>query len=342
MKFKFFGLLFLLLINTSFAEEVLITKIEQKIDRGYDYLDVYTTGWTEARGLLMQNKLYIDFPGAKITKNTIILKRKSKRIRSLEAIQKDENTARVIVTLKQEIDYDIVNVFGRNKSVIEVGDRLENIYAYQFAWEKKYLKKEAPPLKIAKLEPVPTKEKMPLSGKVIILDPGHGGDDPGCFSAHGVPEKDLTLQTAKLTAENLRKLGATVYLTRNEDRRSNLKDIVDFANKTDAHLFISLHFNATPNNQISGTETYFFTPQSQKFAEIMHEKIVRGIRRKDRGLHRTPFYVIKNTNIPSVLLEPIYLSHPEESSLANLSSFQEELTQDIVKGVKEYFRSKRR
>ncbi|MGB9613040.1 MAG: N-acetylmuramoyl-L-alanine amidase family protein, partial [Candidatus Margulisiibacteriota bacterium] len=129
-------------------------------------------------------------------------------------------------------------------------------------------------------------------------------------------------------------------LTRNEDRRSNLKEVVEFANKTKADLLISIHYNSTENSQISGTETYYFNPRSRKFAEIMHETIIQGIKRKDRGLRRVPFYVIKNCVIPSVLLEPIYLSNPEESNLAGSSDFQEEVANDIVKGVKVYFRSK--
>jgi N-acetylmuramoyl-L-alanine amidase len=74
----------------------------------------------------------------------------------------------------------------------------------------------------------------------------------------------------------------------------------------------------------------------------MHESIIRGIKRKDRGLHRTAFYVIKNTGMPSVLIEPIYLTNGDESYLAKSAPFREELAEDIVKGVKEYFRSKRR
>ena len=72
----------------------------------------------------------------------------------------------------------------------------------------------------------------------------------------------------------------------------------------------------------------------------MHEAVIRGIKRKDHGLHRTPFYVVKNTQMPAVLLEPIYLSNAEESYLAKTDSFREELSEDIVKGVKSYFRTK--
>ena len=330
----------LLLTLSSLAEEIRVTEIESKRDRGFDYLDIYTTGWSEARGLLLEDKLYIDFPGARIGKDIKIMRKKSSRIRSIQAVQKDQKTARIIISLKREVEYDIVNVFGKNKSVVEIGDRTTNIYAHQFAWESKEIKKKARPLKPVRLAPIVSEKTLSLKGKKIILDPGHGGEDPGAFTSDGQPEKILTLQTARETARLLREEGAIVYLTRDEDRRSNLQDVAEFANKTGADIFISIHYNSIDNSNISGTETYYYNPISRNFAAIMHEAIVRGIKRKDHGMHRTPFYVVKNTNVPSVLLEPVYISNPEESYLAKAASFQQELAESILKGVKSYFRSK--
>jgi len=320
-----------------FADVTTIERIEMKRDRSWDYLDIYTTGWSEAKGLLLENTLYLDFPNARLSRKTKIFRRSSKRIQSISIIQKNQNTARVVVALKKDIDYDVVNVFGRNKSVVEISDRLENINRFQFAWESKYTKKKGAPLKPVKFTPAAAGS---LRGKTIVLDPGHGGDDPGAFSLSGVPEKTFTLQTAQRAAKRLRQAGAAVYLTRNEDRRCNLKEVAEFANRIRADIFISIHYNSIYKSDISGTETYYCNPVSRKFAEIMHENIIRGIKRKDHGLHRTPFYVVKNTQMPSVLLEPIYLTSPEESFLAGSPSFQEELAEDMVKGVIEYFRSK--
>lgn len=323
----------------SFADEVLITRIEMKRDRGYDYLDVYTTGWSEARGLLLEDKLYIDFPGARAGKKVKISRKISKRIKRIEVIQKDEKTARIVVTLKRTIDYDVVNVFGRDKSVIEIGDRLDNVFTKQIEEEKVLIKRKAKPLKPVKLEPVVAATAPALRGKVIILDPGHGGDDPGASCDSGTPEKVLTLKTAQAAAELLREAGARVYLTRNEDRRSNLQDVMEFANKSGADIFISIHYNSTYGPDISGSETYYYNPVSREFAQIMHEAIVRGIDRRDRGLHRVRFYTVNHARMPSVLLEPVYLSSPDEKELANSGSFREKLAQAIVRGVKKYFRS---
>lgn len=319
----------------------MLKRIEMKRDRGYDYLDVYTTDYTEARGLLLENKLYIDFPGARVGARTVVKLRRSQRVAGLQAIQKDEKTARLVVTLKKAVDYDIVNVFGQDKSVIEIGDRLDKIGGYQLAWEEKEVKKRAQPLKPVRLAAVRSAGPATLRGRTVVLDPGHGGDDPGAIAINGVPEKELTLQTAQAAAKLLREEGATVYLTRDEDRRSNLKDVAAFANRVGADIFISIHYNSTYSADISGTETYYYNPDSRVFAETMHEAIVRGIKRKDRGLHRMAFYVVKNTEMPAVLIEPVYLTNGEESGLARSDGFREELAGDIAKGVKEYFRSKR-
>jgi N-acetylmuramoyl-L-alanine amidase len=333
---------FYVLSSASFSAPVSITRIEAKRDRGFDYLDIYTTGYTEARGLMLEDKLYIDFPGARVGKKLEVSRKRSKRVVDISAVQKDKNTARVIITLRKNVEYDIANIFGRDKTVIELGDQTTNIYASQFSWEEKEAKrKTARPIKPVHFAPKPSSgRQVTLAGKKIILDPGHGGEDPGAFSTDGIPEKNLTLDLARKVAQKLQEEGATVVMTRNEDRRSGLKEVAEFANRSGADIFISIHYNSTYSSGISGTETYYYNPISRAFAERMHEDIVRGIRRKDHGLHRTPFYVVKNTRMPAVLLEPIYLSNAEESYLAKTASFQDELSDDIVRGVKSYFRTK--
>jgi|SRR3989339_1145818 len=332
--------LFLILISLfwisslAFADCAKLISIEMKKDRGFDYLDIYTSGQAFGKGLLLENKLYIDFPDTVIAADFSLAKRPSKRINRIETVMKDATTTRLIIHLKKTIDYDLVNVFGRGKTVIEISDRLDNIFAYQAAWEKSSLSKKATPLKPRKFTAI---RRGALLGKTIIIDPGHGGDDPGALAANGPPEKQLTLQTAQLVCQLLHEAGAEVYITRDEDRRSNLHDVVDFANKSRADIFISLHYNSTYNSGISGTETYYYNSHSRRFAEIMHEALVRGLQRKDRGLHRMPFYVIKNTDMPAVLLEPVYLTNCSEQDLAKSQKFQRRLAEAIVKGVEKYF-----
>jgi N-acetylmuramoyl-L-alanine amidase len=325
----------------SFADTVRLDRIEMKCDRGYDYLDIYTTGWTEAKGLLLENKLYIDLPGAVVGKDLKIEKRKSRRIFALSVGQKDKETVRISVMLKRAIDYEVVNVFGRNKSVVEIGNRQSGGDARQFAWEAKFVREKAAPLKPVKLAPVAAAVRdVSLRRRTIVLDPGHGGDDPGAVGRGSLPEKTLTLMTAQDCAALLRRAGATVYLTRDEDRRSNLRDVVSFANRSGADIFICIHYNSSDNSRVAGSETYYYNLNSRALAETMHEAIIRSIKEKDRGLHRAGFYTVRFTQMPGVLVEPVYLSNDKEYDLAGSSAFRQKLAAGLVKGVKEYFRSK--
>jgi N-acetylmuramoyl-L-alanine amidase len=332
-----------LLFTFSFADTVRLDRIEMKRDRGYDYLDIYTTGWTEAKGLMLEDKLYLDLPGTVVGKDLKITKRQSRRIYALTVAQKDRDTVRISVTLKRAIDYEVVNVFGRDKSVVEIGDRQSGGTARQFAWESKFVRQKAAPLKPVKLAPVKAAvEDVSLRHRTIVLDPGHGGDDPGAAGRGSLPEKELTLLTAQSCAALLRRAGATVYLTRDEDRRSNLRDVVSFANQTKADIFICIHYNSSDNSKVAGSETYYYNLNSRSLAETMHEAIVRSIKERDRGLHRVGFYTVRFTEMPGVLVEPVYLSNDEEYDLASSRPFREKLAAGIVKGVKEYFRSRSR
>jgi N-acetylmuramoyl-L-alanine amidase len=201
---------------------------------------------------------------------------------------------------------------------------------------------KAAPLKPVKLSPAARLEDVSLKHKTIMLDPGHGGDDPGAAGCGSAPEKELTLQTARECARLLRAAGATVYLSRDEDRRSNLRDVVDYANRARADIFICIHYNSSDDRRVSGSETYYYNLPSRAFAETMHEAIVRSLKERDRGLHRAGFYTVKYTEMPAVLVEPAYLSNNDEYELANSPSFRQKLAAGIVKGVKEYFRSKQR
>ncbi|MBU1616881.1 MAG: N-acetylmuramoyl-L-alanine amidase [Candidatus Margulisbacteria bacterium] len=338
--------LFFLIVSPVKADQAAITNIEAIRDRGIDYLDIYTSGWSEAKGLLLERTLYIDFPGTIKSSNIIISKGKSKRISSFNVIQKDRNTARLVINLKKNIDYDIINVFGRNKTVIEIYDRSDSVYNEQYSWEAKNTKPKFARLKPVKLSPVlPAKttiykpDRRPLAGKTIILDPGHGGDDPGATACNGIQEKYLTLSTARRTAKLLREAGGTVYLTRNEDRRSSLSEVAAFANKTKADIFISIHYNSTIDSGIKGTESYYYNPVSRRFAGIMHEALVQNLGRKDRGLRRVRFFIVKYSNIPAVLLEPCYLSNASEANLARSADFEDKVAGSILKGVEIYFRN---
>ncbi len=343
MKHKICWLLLLLFaaVGPSLAaSKVKVEKIEVQRDRGFDYLDIYTSGYAKGEGLLLEDKLVIDFPGAKVPKGFEVIPPRSGRIKKIVA-KEAEGNARIVVYLKKDIDYEIVNVFGKNKSVVEISDRLDYTERIMAAWEEENLKKKAPALEPYKYRTESRAQKLPLQGKVIVIDPGHGGVDPGAYTRNGIPEKHLTLNTARKLARILNNNGATVYLTRNRDRTVSIRDIVGFANKVKADILISIHYNYYGSlERLSGTETYYYTRRSRPLALALHRSMMHGIRRKDRGLRRIRYYILRQAEMPAVIVEPLYISNPEESKLAQSEKFQNEIVRDIAGGVKDYFRSR--
>ena len=322
------------------AKQVVIKKIEAKRDRGFDYLDIYSSSDVKAKGLLLENKLVLDFPGAKISSQIKVYKRKSTRVKNIRVYQYDKNTARVVVDLKKGIDYDIVSVFGRAKTVIEIADRIDEAEKIIASWEKRNLAIKGTALKTQKLMPIATTRDKSLVGKVIVVDPGHGGKDPGAKSISGIEEKVLTYQTTKKVAEQLRAAGATVYMTRRGDYTSNLKQIVEFTNKVGPDLFISVHYNYSHKKSIAGTETYYYTGRSRKLALSVHQALTSTLKRRDRGLRKAMFYAIHHAKVPAILIEPLYLSNYNDEKLARSASHQEKIASAVVKGVKNYFRAR--
>lgn len=330
--------LLLFLAFCSLAEEIKLIRIEASRSLGNDYLDVYTTGLVEPKGLLLEKELQIDFPGVLLDKNSEITTVNSKRIAKIAAVQIDPQTVRVIVALKKDIDYNIAHIFGRDKTVVELGNRRDFTAELMAAWEKKALIEKGDPIKAFEFAPVGG-ANLALQGKTIILDPGHGGNDPGAIAPGGLPEKNLTLQTARKTAELLSAAGAQVYLTRNDDRKNNLKDIVDYVNRTKADIFISIHYNFCSKSDIGGTETYYYNANSRPLALNLHRSLLYSLKRKDRGLRRQIFYTVHHSKIPAALVEPLFLSNSEEEKLAFTPEFQQMVAYSLYTGVKNYFRN---
>ncbi len=193
-----------------------------------------------------------------------------------------------------------------------------------------------PDAKTAKVPREPQKYSI-LKNKVIVIDAGHGGKDPGTIGYSGSYEKDATLLLALKISETLERAGATVLLSRERDTTPNLSETARLANNNKVDIFISVHYNSFPWQNVSGTETYYYTPQSRLLARVIHKNLVRGIKRKNRGIKRVMYYTIHHAAMPSVLIEPGYLTNPKEEKLAFNPAFQKEVSFDILKGVVEYF-----
>ena len=172
----------------------------------------------------------------------------------------------------------------------------------------------------------------------IVIDPGHGGDDPGAVVTFSEKhEADHTLTTALLLKKELENLGATVILTRESDKSVSLENRAQLSNREQANAFISLHFDSGPNANASGTTGYYFASTSENLAQTVNKYISRNLTLKSQGTKFQNFLVLRENKQPSILLELGYLNNPDDNKLIESTEYQENIAKSIVSALKEYF-----
>ncbi|OXM88024.1 N-acetylmuramoyl-L-alanine amidase [Paenibacillus rigui] len=169
----------------------------------------------------------------------------------------------------------------------------------------------------------------------VVIDPGHGGKDTGAVSVTKRYEKDFVLSLGmkvyKLLEQEPR---IDPQMTRDTDDFIELSGRTAFANEMKADLFVSIHGNSAGKESISGTETYYYTEQSLDFANIMHDVLIPATGFTDRKVKQNNFYVIKNTTMPSLLLEIGFLSNRSDEEAMYQEQFQNRVAASIVAGIK--------
>ncbi|MFD2046600.1 N-acetylmuramoyl-L-alanine amidase [Ornithinibacillus salinisoli] len=173
----------------------------------------------------------------------------------------------------------------------------------------------------------------------VVIDPGHGGKDVGATGASGQYEKSFTLSLSMKVKELLeQETDMEVYMTRSDDSYISQESRYrpTFANDLNADVFISIHGNTFTDSNVSGTETFYYHKNSLSFAKIVHEHVVAATGFKNRGVKKEEFFVVKDTEMPAVLLEIGYLTNPNDESEMLNDTFQNRVASAIVEGIKEY------
>ncbi|KAF0993565.1 N-acetylmuramoyl-L-alanine amidase CwlD [Geobacillus sp. TFV-3] len=194
---------------------------------------------------------------------------------------------------------------------------------------------------------------LPLSGRIIVLDPGHGGPDGGAVGGE-VVEKDIALNVAKKLRDYLQQQGALVLMTRETDRdlaspstrgysRRKTEDLLErtaFVNRSNADLFISIHLNAIPSPRWRGAQTFYYGSfiENERLAKFIQEELRRNLENTHRLAKMIDtVYLLKHANIPGALVEVGFLSNPDERELLASDGYQTKLAASIYKGVLRYF-----
>ncbi|MBH8600530.1 N-acetylmuramoyl-L-alanine amidase [Thermoactinomyces sp. CICC 23799] len=176
----------------------------------------------------------------------------------------------------------------------------------------------------------------------VVIDPGHGGEDPGAIG-HGLQEKDVVLNISKKINDHFGQYeGVAVSLTRWDDRFISLSDRAKFANDRGADLFISIHNNAA-GSSAHGFESFIHPYASQttaKYQDVIHSHIMGYLSSfdiRDRGKKKEDFAVLRETAMPAVLLENLFITNQRESQLLKDDAFLDGLAKSIVEGVAAIF-----
>jgi len=184
---------------------------------------------------------------------------------------------------------------------------------------------------------IPTTQAVAAQGSrpstTVVIDAGHGGHDRGGIAGQRVDEKTMNLDVAQRLKAVLQSYGYRVVMTRDSDVFIPLGTRVAIANSYRDAIFVCVHFNATPRRSASGIETYFYSSQSLPLASAIHYYVAGGAPSANRGVRRRGFYVLRNTRIPSVLVECGFLTNPNEAQYALNSAYRQKLALEIAHGI---------
>lgn len=183
----------------------------------------------------------------------------------------------------------------------------------------------------------------PLQDRIIILDPGHGGKDPGTVKG-SVSEKNITLKVGTLVKQKLENAGAKVYMTRTGDTYPSLQDRVDFTSANYGEVFVSIHVNSAANTSAQGTETYYaistgdMHEEDIDLATFVNNQIINNLNMKNRGVKEEQYYVIRNMVIPSILVELGFLTNTEDHNKMTNDQYVNLFAESIYNGILQYYK----
>lgn len=187
--------------------------------------------------------------------------------------------------------------------------------------------------------------------KTVVVDPGHGGMDPGKIGINDVEEKEINLEISLMLRDKLEKQGIQVVMTRETDQglydkdssNKKVQDLqrrVELIHEEQPVCVVSIHQNSYPDASVKGAQVFYYedSTEGKKLAEELQNALIAQV---DPENHRqakgnTTYYLLERTDVPLVICECGFLSNPEEAELLTDQAYQETLTDAIVSGILEY------
>lgn len=198
---------------------------------------------------------------------------------------------------------------------------------------------------------------LPLTGKIIVLDAGHGGPDGGAVGGNEIIEKNITLEITKKVQDYLQEQGALVILTRDEDedlasedtkgyskrKTEDLQKRVSLINQSGTDLFVSIHLNAIPVSNSSGAQTFYTRSlvENERVAKFIQAELRTSLENTTRSAKTiSNVYLLKYAKAPGALVEAGFLSNVNERYLLNSEKYQQKVAAAIYRGILRYFTEK--
>lgn len=191
-------------------------------------------------------------------------------------------------------------------------------------------------------------EVSAIKGKKIVIDPGHGGSNPGAVR-YDLRESDNNLAVGLKVKKLLEDQGATVVMTRTSDAavaktgaalKDELQARVDIAHNNGADALISIHTNSNENTAIKGAMTFYYHDTSKALAKTVQDQLVKATGAADKGIDHGNFLVLRNSKIPAILVEMGFITNYEEAMKLNEDAYRNKMAAGIASGIGQYFSQK--
>lgn len=310
-------------ITSPQAEEIRLTDVEFSSKRDTDTIFIELDEFVNPNIFRMQNpdRLVIDVYGTKATIKDASIDVDGQAIDTIRYSQHPDRF-RVVADLQTDADYEVFKLKdGIEISVIRTGE---------------YEDETEPDEEIT--------EGVDDGRLIVVVDAGHGGNDPGATYPTGVSdpefrEKDWTLDIALKIRDNLEKMGVEVIMTREGDTYPTLKERVEIANNSNADLFVSVHINAMDNkDEIDGAQVYYHqsSPEGRRLASLVYENIIDYTNLTERGIQDgSSFYVLKHTKMPAILTEGGFITNEGDRDYLKTNKGRQAMANAISDGVLE-------
>ena len=248
--------------------------------------------------------------------------------------------------LSKKTPYSITEGDIMTLKIFNVGANIDNTAVFNITLNQRLMgydlkyKGDTLVLTIKKEPNLKKAKKLPLKNIKIVVDAGHGGRELGAVGCCRNYEKDFNLSISRYLEEDLKKMGANVYMTRKSDKFVSLNDRVKYTNEKDAQIFVSIHANSLPDNKNPqlhrGSSAYYYYDEARPLTEAILNSVKNSMDVKIEGIKQASFAVVRNTSAVSVLIETAYVINPYDNELLMSDNFRKKYAKAIADGIKDY------